>query len=450
MATKGLVGGVNTTSTVVTSSSNTSSTNLQGTATGTQETVTASVGSSQAYNARILANSNTPVEYVGAESDSMYINVDNSNRTISGEVKWRSMIATSEEQEDAYHAYPANKARINFADLSKSLSTIQSTVGVLEDSCKKSTTNINKYIDDLAKIQSALTDCQQFCTALKDSLDAEVAARELDHVKLRKTDAENFNTLKTDFSTLTTQTITRMDAQDAEIKSIKDAVASEEFRAKYEEGRIEESLQATTRMLLDTSRNLGTLESQTQELTNRFNSLETSEQLTTIADHTAQIESLDQEMENLDLRLTSQVSEATRETAKLRDIAYKHSADITTVTATVKQAENDLEDLSQAHEVLETVVDNMHRTLEADIQDREKQYLHLSTRISDEGTIRRETDTFHEEELARLELRISMLQSELVLVIQNLADELRLRDSELESGMNSITYDFIDAGTAPI
>lgn len=447
----GLVGGVNGTTTTVTASNNKSSASLTSLLSTEESTpVTASVTDTQAYSASIQSLEAAPVEYIGAESDSMYINVDNSKRTISGEVKWRSMIATTAEQEDAYHAYPANKARINFEDISKSLETLQSNVGVLEDSCKKSTTNINKYIDDLAKIQSALTDCQKFCTALKDSLDAEVSARELDHVKLRKTDSENFNTLKTDFSKLTTQTVARMDSQDAEIKGVKDAVASEEFRAKYEEGKIAENLQTTTKLLLDTARNLETLGSETKDLINRFNSLETSEQFTSIADHTAQIEDLEEEVTSLDHRLTSQVNDATRETAKLRDIAYKHSADITNLKTEVKQSANTVEDLAVSHESLETIVENIHRTLEEDIQDREKQYLHLSTRIFDEGTIRRETDTFHEEELARLELRISMLQSELVMVIQNLADELRLRDNELASDMNSITYDFIDAGNAPI
>ena len=67
-----------------------------------------------------------------------------------------------------------------------------------------------------------------------------------------------------------------------------------------------------------------------------------------------------------------------------------------------------------------------------------------------EMQIRRESDDFHEDELARLELRISNLQNDLTKVIQNFVNEFRRADDELANRLTNVSYEFIDAGNAPI
>lgn len=425
---KGLVGGVN----------------------GTTTKVTASRGSNETYSASIAEDS-APAEYRGIESSSMYINVDNSARTISGEVKWRSMIAANESQEDAYHAYPANKARINFDSLSRALATVRADVGLLESSCKTSTTDVAKCVDDLARIEQSLQECQEFCVALRGALDSEISTRELEHIKLRKADAENFNTLKTDVSNLATQTLERLDAQEGVVRSTKEAVSSEAARAKAEESRIESSLQATAKLLRDTRAEVDKLDSAAHNLSEQVTQLQNSDALgATIDQHTTQIDSLGTQLASLDLRLTSEAKEAVQEISNLQDRVYRHSSEITQTTCELKKTVDSIENLENAQQRIETDLELLQETQQQEIEKRDDQYSILATRISGEAKVRRETDVFHEDELARLELRISTLQSELVQVIQNLADELRFRDEELASDMTNITYDFIDAGNAPI
>ena len=413
-------------------------------------TVNASIGKTQPFRATIVNTDAAPVEYTGLESDSMNINVDNSNRTISGEVKWRSMIATCEAEEDAYHAYPANKARVNFNSLSNTLTSIKNDVDMLENSCNKSTEHINRYVEDLDKLQAELEACQEYCVVLRRALDVEIQTRELDHVKLRKTDSENFNTLKTDISNLTTQTVSRLDHQDKILDSSRTAVTAEESRARTAENKIEKNLQATNKILTETQGELKKLELETKELSGKIAQIQNSDPTSEILDHTSQIEKLSTEVAKLDSKLSTHVDSITKDTSKLRDLVYTHSADITTLTSNVKQTAKTVEDIKNCQHQLNHDVESIQETQLQEIKKCADRFEVLATRISGESTIRRDTDTFHEEELARLELRISTLQSELVQVIQNLADELRRRDEELAENMSSITYDFIDAGNAPI
>lgn len=430
---KGLVGGVNSVT------SNTSATSVTGTS-----------GGESTYTARINNISAAPVEYTGRETDSMHINVDNTNRTISGEVKWRNMIASSASEEDAYHAYPANKARLNFEEINKSLTTLKSDVQSLEDSCDTSASTILKYVQDLANIEAELDNCKKYCAQLRASIDQEVSTRELDHVNLRRTASENFSTLKDDITNITNVTIERLDAQEGTLQSTREAVSLETSRAREEESRIEKSLQATNKFVSENKQGIASLRQDTNELIGRIQTLESVDIANQTVDHTAAIQELRQKLADTDFKLTGQYTTTSRETAKIRDIQYKHESEITDLTASWKTAERDVEDLRYDTDELKSGLESLRKDFDYTRDSNFNQHAQFIGSVRDEAQIRRETDLYHEEELKRLEVRISTLQTELTQVIQALANELRNRDSELQATLTNITYDFVDAGNAPV
>lgn len=446
---KGLVGGMNPTTTNITSSSNTTNSTLNG-AVGSTPSVSATMGEQSTYSARITNSVSVPVEYVGKETDSMHINVDNATRTISGDVKWRNMIAISESEEDAYHAYPANKARINFEEINKSLTELQSDVSQLQTSCNTSASSIRKYVDDLAEIETALEECKKFCSQLRQSLDQEITTRELDHVGIRKTASENFDTLKADISKVTTDTVARLDIQDGRIQEAKTAITDETARAKSVEDKLEKSLNSTTKFALETSQSLAALQQDAAELAGRMQAVETANVVDQTVAHEKDINELRADIANIDFQLTAQYEATAEETGKLRDIQYKHESSIANITAHQRQADADIVDLQQKQNELGEDVDVLNKGLLSLHDDNADQHAQLFTGIRSEAEIRRETDVYHEEELNRLEVRISTLQTELTQVIQNLANELRGRDTEIFESLTSISYAFVDAGTAPI
>lgn len=430
---KGLVGGVNSVTT------NTSAPSVTGTA-----------GSDSTYTARISTMAAAPVEYTGRETDSMHINVDNTTRTISGEVKWRNMIAASESEEDAYHAYPANKARLNFEEIGKSLDSLKSDVESLEDSCDTSASTIMKYVQDLAKIETELDECKKYCTQLRTSLDQEISARELDHVSLRRTASENFNSLKDDISNVTAVTVERLDTQEGTIQATRDAVSSETLRARGEEARIEKSLQATNKFVSENKQGIASLRQDTAEIIGRLQTLESVDIANQTVDHTAAIQELRQRLADTDFRLTGQYTTTARETARLRDTQYKHESAITGLTAGWKTAERDVSNLQHDTEELKTTVESLQTDFAETKDSNANEHAQIISSVHSEAEIRRETDIYHEEELRRLEVRISTLQTELTQVIQALANELRNRDAELYASLTNISYDFVDAGNAPV
>lgn len=446
---KGLVGGVNSTTTRVASSCNTSTSGVT-VQTESNPEMSATIGELSTYSARISNMPPAPVEYVGRETDSMYINVDNDLRTISGEVKWRNMIATNESEEDAYHAYPANKARINFSEIEKSVTTLQDDVASLEQSCNTSVDTISKYVEELEAIETSLNECKKFCTHLRQSLDQEIAARELDHVNLRRTAAENFNTLKEDVSRVTTDTVERLNVQEELIQSTRSSLTSETSRAKSEESRIEKSLYATNKVVSENKQGIASLREDTVELVGRVQALENSDVVDKTNDHAEAIQELRQKIADTDFRLSGQYTTTAKETVKLRDIQYKHESLITSLTADVKETEKHVEDLQQDVSTLQSDVTGLQTSVTELADAKDTLHSHILNGLRSEATIRRETDTFHEEELRRLEVRISTLQQELTQVIQALANELRNRDAELYESLTNISYDFVDAGNAPV
>lgn len=451
MATKGLVGGVNTATTSVSTSSNTADVTLQTSVVDNTATpISASISGTKSYSASINSIESSPVEYTGLESDSMYIHVDNQNRTICGDVKWRNMIAVDESQEDAFHAYPANKARINFSDVSKTIQNIQSNMRTLEGSCKTSTENISKYVSDLARIQRDLEECQEYCSSLSAAIDAEITARELDRVTLRRTDSENFEKLTTEISNLTNLTTSRLEAQENLLNSTKDMITGETNRATKKEESISTQIQAVTRLVQDTQADLTGLSGKTSAIESRITDLENQDPSDIISDHTERLDDQGRRIGHLSQQLSTEVTSLNAAVSKVRDLTYHHESQMNDLAYEIQENSDDIRSLQQSSSDVSRMLSGVSETQTSEIELRKKQYAILASRIQGEAQTRRESDNFHEYEIARLELRISNLQQDLIKVVQNFASELNWKYEELSNTMQNITFDFVDAGTAPI
>lgn len=430
---KGLVGGVNS------ARQSTSTSSITGTA-GVEQTYTAKINNVAAY----------PVEYTGRESDSLIISVDNASKTISGEVKWQNMIATSESEEDAYHAYPANKARLNFEEIGKSLTSLKSDVKSLDEACDGAADTILKYVQNLASIESELDECKKYCTQLRAALNQEISTRELDHVSLRRTASENFDTLKRDISGISTTMVERLDTQEGTIQLTRNDIAAEVARAKSEEDRLDQSLKVTNRFVSENKQGIAALRQDAAGLVSRIQVLESADVVNQTVDHTAAIQEIRQTLADTDLRLSSQLNTTAKDTTKIRDLQYKHESAITGLTASLKTAEIDVENLKEESRDLKTAVTDLQSRSAEMTDSNANEHAYILTSVYNEAEVRRETDAYHEDELRRLEVRISTLQTELTQVIQALANELRNRDAELQESLTNISYDFVDAGNAPV
>ncbi len=448
MATKGLVGGTNTTTTTVTASGNTTS--AVTTEINSTSAVSATLGSTQTISASAVSTTPVPVEYNGVESDSMYLTVDNKNRTISGEVKWRSMIASTEAEEDANHAYPANKARINFSDIETKFATINRTLTTLSNSCTSANQNVSQYVDDLRQVQADLGQLIQDCSNLSLNLNRESLARERKDTELQGKIGDAQKQLDADFEDLQTVIHNRLNAQDNKIsKNIVD-LENEVSRAQVKEGELSRSIQNTTKSLLGTQDNLKELSMRTTAISDKVVKLETSGIVSTVGEHTQDIAELQTQLTNVNMKLTSKVDAVAGDVSRISDIVYKHDSTLSSVDSRVKEATSDVQELKNTASRQDREINTLEQRQMIEEENRDRQFTSLSAQILGETEVRRSVDELHESELDRLETRISTLQTRLFEIIENLGAELRARDEDLANNIQNVSYAFVDAGTAPI
>jgi len=448
MAIKGLVGGTNTTTTTVTASGNT--TPAVTTEVNSTSTLSARLGATQTMSASAVSTTPVPVEYTGVESDSMYVTVNNTNRTISGEVKWRNMIATTEAEEDANHAYPANKARINFGDIETKFATINRTLTTLSNSCTSAHQNVSQYVEELQQVQVELGQLIQDCSNLNLNLTRESLARERKDTELQGKISDTKTQLDSSFENLQTVIYDRLNAQDNKISKNSVDVENETARAQEEESKLSRSIQNTTKALLITQSDLTQMELRADSISDRVGKLENSGVVAKVGEHTQDIGDLKKQLTNVNMKLTSNVDTVTDDVSRISDIVYKHDSKITSVESEVKEATSDLRDMKTTNSRQDRELDAIEQRQQNEEETRNRQFISLSAMISGETEVRRSVDELHASELDRLEVRISTLQTRLFEIIENLGNELRARDEDLANNIQNVSYAFVDAGTAPI
>ena len=412
--------------------------------------VSAAISSnSRSYNANVISN-DSPVYYGGAETDSLKIDVDNESRVISGEVKWKSMIAMNEAQEDAYHAYPANKAKLAFKELRAELDSLASSVSNLDESCVNSVNKIMKYVDDLAAIQTELASCKTSLLDLTGKLNSERISREQADLKLRSSQTAAIEALNADMLQLTGMTQERLSAQDDQLSKNTLSISDESSRAVSAEEQLDKRVTALTKSLRQTDTSVQSMNLRVDSVNKRLTALETVEPNNMLDTHTEQLAELGKELGNLSLKSDNAISALKSTTTTLSDVVYKNSSTLTEIHNQLKHTKDIVADVKQGHAQQDAVILDLQKKHTEDQANHVRQYTMLANTVASESNIRRTADELHEQELARLEIRISNLQQNIYNIVQNLSEEFRAKDEELQETIEGARYSFIDGGNAPV
>ena len=406
-----------------------------------------STGRSYSANA---VSMDSPVYYSGLETDSLKINVDNTSKTIGGEVKWQNMIAMNPLEEDAYHAYPANKANIMFNQLKSELASLASNVDNLDKSCVSSVQTIMKYVDDLAAIQTEIEACNRSLVALNGAISSERIAREQDDIRIKNSQTAAVDRLNQQMSQLVTLTQDQLNNQDAIIQRNTKSIQDETARAKASEETLDKRVQSIINTLNQVNISLSATDVRTDSLNTRINAIENSNTGATLVDHSEQLVELSTDLSQLKLKSKTDIDSLKTQTSTLTDVVYKNSSKLTEVNNLLKCTDDVLEELKQEHAEQQDSIAEIEKKYEIEKNLRDDQYLALANNLMGEANIRKTTADLHETELVRLEKRISNLQENMYNIVHDLGEEFRLRDQELLDNIENVSYSFIDGGNAPV
>ena len=434
---KGLIGSVNTTHSGV------------GVSATSNGGLVATAGDTPTYSGKVN-NVSSPTEYTGVETDSMSINVDNNSRTISGEVKWINMIASTESEEDAFHAYPANKARIKFSDIDSSISELRSSVSSCGKSCNESLSKVQGYVEEIESIQAALDECESCCENLRMLLCEEKKARKQAELTLKTADSTNMLSLQGQIDTARSTILTELNSRLNTISQDNSEIKAETERAKSEEESIKARVTSVTNQSNANKSAIESVKSAYAKVAARISTLESSDASAVASRNEAAIQELQKSISSTSSKLNSDYELVLDETSVIKDIQYKHESRITELTADVTESKVALQGVTNKSNATEKKLTSLIKDHSLLSEKNNKEHSALLSKVLDEAYTRSETDAYHEQEIQRLEVRISNLQEDIARVIEALADEVRLRDAALQSEIDNIGFDFIDAGNAPV
>ena len=425
---KGLVGGVNT----------------------TVKSFTASTGEDSTYTARVTSVDSSPVEYSGLETDSLKINVDNSNHTISGEVKWIDMIASTEIQEDAYHAYPADKARLKFTKIQNALKELDAALIDLNDACSSSNQKVESYTNKIDTLRNLITDIQTSCSTISNNLSTEVSKRELADVRVEQDCDKKINNLRDELSGKIDIVDASVNSRLIEVSQFSSNLDKEISRAKDEESKLKSSVQTVQTSVKSNTSLINDVKRTLQDASSRLATLELSDVSTITSDNTSRIKDLEEQLYLTKNNISIKYDSLTEQDKKILEVQNKHSSELSAMRADVEQTKYDVKDCKSKTSKNTLDIQQLDSAHSALVKTNTSDHLAIFDRLNTESDTRRALYEYHDSELDRLEVRISDLQTDLIEVIQTLANELRSKDAEIENNLSNISYDFIDAGTAPI
>lgn len=412
--------------------------------------VSGSVASNtRSYTASVV-NNDSPVYYNGSETSSLKLNVDNSTRTISGEVKWQNMIAMNELEEDAYHAYPANKAKIAFTQLRAELESLQSIIDNLDASCTSSAQIVGGYVEDLTTVQQELEKCRLDLVTLNGYINQEKLTREQEDLKIKQTQAKALESLNSEMSQLVSTTQQQLRNQDAILDRNSEAISSESERAKTEELKLDNKIQSVIKAVNFTNKNLGETDARVESFNKRLNSLENININGSLQDQSKLIEDVSSVVAELKTQSSVDIGALKENTSALTDVVYKNSSKISELDGLLKHTKDIIECCEDNHVKQSADIENLKRKHDHAEHVRDEQYTFLTNSVVGEADVRRSTDELHEQEMTRLEKRISSLQENMYNIVHGLGEELRQRDQELQDNILNVSYSFIDGGNAPI
>ena len=449
MATKGLVGGISSPQGFAVTT-NVGGDELQSNTTQQGSAVTASVAAPASYTASVNAPEAATVDYVGQETDSVVITVDNKQRTIRGDVKWRSMLALTDAQEDSSHAYLASKAKLKFQDVDSRLQQINNELVAVKETSTEAAAIVGQYDDELNRIDETIQTNKSAQDAIRRDLTAEISKRELEHLELRKTDRELLDTFKKDLMDLETRTSANLDQHGKLVEELAALLETQGTSSKEDLEKTNTRVQQLTGLISGVRGDLVDIQSAHQTLQEEFREFVSSTVMNDIVDYSDTIAQLQFDLARLDATLDSSYAATQRTLDAINSFVVKHESRLTALTAEVKTYSQVVEHIESSQHATQQDVETLQKQFLKEVEDRLADITTLSAQLAGEMRIRRESDDFHEDELARLEVRISNLQSDLTKVIQNFVNEFRRADDDLANKLTNMSYEFIDAGNAPI
>ena len=449
MATKGLVGGISSPQGFAVTTS-VGGDELQSNTTQQGSAVTASVAAPASYTASVNMPEAATVDYAGQETDSVVITVDNKQRTIRGDVKWRSMLALTDAQEDSSHAYLASKAKLKFQDVDSRLQQINNELVAVKETSTEAAAIVGQYDDELNRIDETIQTNKSAQDAIRRDLTAEISRRELEHLELRKTDRELLDTFKKDLLDLEARTSANLDRHGKLVEQLAALLDTQDVSSKEALDKTNTRVQQLTGLISGVHGDVIDIRSAYQKLQEEFHEFISSRVMDDIVDYSATIDKIQFDLAALNTTLSSTYETTQRALDALNVFVVKHESRLTGLTAEVKTYSQVVEHIESSQHATQQDVETLQKQFLKEVDDRLADITSLSAQLMGEMQIRRESDDFHEDELARLELRISNLQNDLTKVIQNFVNEFRRADDELANRLTNVSYEFIDAGNAPI